>query len=250
MDDNKFKNIIVVLIAIVVALFCIAVIAPKASDVKYHEHTIMVIDKDIDTTLKLTGAATGASALISLLPNDSCTPISEELAELAKYFLIVLSALYLEKYLVTITGFAAFMVLIPVGCLCFIIGYLLKRDAIRNIAVKIVFTALAVFLIIPVSVKVSDYIYTTYENSIQDTIDDANEISIQQEESGFIKNLSAWILSSENGALDYVTNILNNFIEALAVMIVTSCLIPVLVFLLFIWIIKLIGNGFSASGGR
>ena len=35
-----------------------------------------------------------------------------------------------------------------------------------------------------------------------------------------------------------IQNVLNNFIEALAVMIVTSCLIPILVMIFFVWIIK------------
>ena len=31
---------------------------------------------------------------------------------------------------------------------------------------------------------------------------------------------------------------INNFIEALAVMLVTSCVIPILVMLLFVWMVK------------
>ena len=39
---------------------------------------------------------------------------------------------------------------------------------------------------------------------------------------------------------DGARNSLNNFIEALAVMIVTSCVIPILVLLFFIWLAKTI----------
>jgi hypothetical protein len=36
--------------------------------------------------------------------------------------------------------------------------------------------------------------------------------------------------------------VLNNMIEALAVMIVTSCVIPILVLMFFVWLIKLVFN--------
>ena len=36
--------------------------------------------------------------------------------DLSGYFVVVLCAIFLEKYLVTITGFAAFKVLIPIAC--------------------------------------------------------------------------------------------------------------------------------------
>ena len=42
------------------------------------------------------------------------------------------------------------------------------------------------------------------------------------------------------GISDEIQNSLNNFIESLAVLLVTSCLIPLLVLGFFIWIIKAI----------
>jgi hypothetical protein len=39
---------------------------------------------------------------------------------------------------------------------------------------------------------------------------------------------------------DGARNSLNNFIEALAVMIVTSCIIPILVLVFFLWLAKII----------
>ena len=36
-----------------------------------------------------------------------------------------------------------------------------------------------------------------------------------------------------------VENVLNNFIEALAILLVTSCLIPILVLIFFVWLVKI-----------
>mgnify|MGYP007057860948 FL=1 len=37
-----------------------------------------------------------------------------------------------------------------------------------------------------------------------------------------------------------VENVLNNFIEALAILLVTSCLIPILVLIFFVWLVKML----------
>lgn len=42
------------------------------------------------------------------------------------------------------------------------------------------------------------------------------------------------------GAVDEAQNAINGFVEALAVMLVTSCVIPLLVLLLFLWVAKLV----------
>lgn len=90
---------------------------------KINAHAIQSLDDKKTTTLELTAAATAASAAITLIPGDAGTPIADKLADLSSYFLIVVCAIYLEKYLVTITGLAAFKLLIPIGCillsLCF-----------------------------------------------------------------------------------------------------------------------------------
>ena len=52
------------------------------------------------------------------LSGDAGTPIADKLAKIEfAYFLIVVCAIYLEKYLVPITGLAAFKLLIPIGCI-------------------------------------------------------------------------------------------------------------------------------------
>ena len=52
------------------------------------------------------------------------------------------------------------------------------------------------------------------------------------------KNIAGDAKSAAAGLLDEFQQTLNHLIEALAVMIVTSCLIPILVILFFVWIIR------------
>ena len=42
--------------------------------------------------------------------------------------------------------------------------------------------------------------------------------------------------------IEQFKNVLNRFIEAAAVMIVTTCIIPILVILFFLWVVKTLFN--------
>ena len=114
MEKYKYQ-IIGISSLFVFAIISFAVIAPFASSVDSYEGTISALDEKKDNVLKLTAASTATSVAITFIPGDAATPIAEKLADLSSYFLIVLCAIYLEKYLLTITGFVAFKILIPVS---------------------------------------------------------------------------------------------------------------------------------------
>ena len=115
--NPKLATFLKAVVPILVALASIFVIAGYAASPEFHAATIASLDEKTGTVLELTAASTAASAAITLLPGDTATPIADKLAELSSYFLIVISAIYLEKYLTTITGYAAFVILIPAACL-------------------------------------------------------------------------------------------------------------------------------------
>ena len=112
---TKSMKLLVILALIALALASMLKITVFSTNPDNYEHSIERIDGNISTVMKLAASSSAASAVISFLPDDSCTPIANELAELSKYFLIVLSALYLEKYLMTVIGYASFGILIPLA---------------------------------------------------------------------------------------------------------------------------------------
>ena len=149
---------------------------------------------------------------------------------------------------------------------------------------------MAISLVVPASVKISDLIGDTYQAQIEATIEDAkNTQSILENSdlrndtdatdasgtgttgtatqntqekdnstSGSVTNIFDWAKDAISGAKDSVANVvenvtvsteelvqkvensLNHFIEAVAVMIITSCVIPMLVLLLFFWMVKIV----------
>ena len=122
------------------------------------------------------------------------------------------------------------------------------------LAVKLICFGVAIMLIIPASVYVSDTIENTYSASINAAIESAKttvkeaeaaeSAASGQEEttglSGLLSKVTDGISKAAAETVGRFKQVLNNLIEALAVMLVTSCLIPILVILFFLWLVKLI----------
>ena len=88
---------IAALLLLGVLSFCWA--APFMTQPEIYQRSIDSLQAKQETVLELTAASTAASAAITLLPGDTATPIADKLADLSGYFLIVLCAIFLEKYL-------------------------------------------------------------------------------------------------------------------------------------------------------
>lgn len=94
-------------------------------------------------------------------------------------------------------------------------------------------------LVIPGSEKISSIIQATYDTSIQNVIDSVpEEIEIEEDEEGVFSAIWGKVKGGVTGAVDTVKDTLNNFLEAIAVMIVTTCVIPIVTMLFFIWASK------------
>ena len=263
---------------LVLALFSFLVLAKTTSGVDFHKANIESLENKKDKVMELTAASAAASAAITLIPGDVATPIASELADLSSKFVIVICAIYVEKYLLTITGYVTFAILIPIACIIFSIGALLMRPSTFRLSFRIGLLGLAFFLVIPASLEISRMIENTYHESIEATIESATqtaeEIKAENESiaesaptetesepekpSQFNETIGSWlnsvtesgreltenITNSVNQSTEAFRQLFNNMLEAFAVMLVTSCVIPILVLPLFVWMVKLIiGSG-------
>ena len=242
-----------VLLALTIVLSC-TVIGNKLTDPATYSHTIEMLDHNRTTVLGLTAASAAASAAVSALPDDICSPLAQEISEFTTYFMLILSVIYLEKYLITILGAAACYLLIPAGCSALLINWFFPKGMLQSIGTKLVVFGAAVLLVIPTSVWVSDQINAIYSDSIEVTIASASavsenligEASEEGDETSTVideaKALLGDLSGSVAGVVEQFKNLLNRFIEATAVMIVTTCLIPILVIVFFVWIVKTLFN--------
>ena len=241
------------LLALTIILSC-TFVGNKLTDPATYSHTIEVLDHSRSTVLGLTAASAAASAAVSALPDDICSPIAQEISEFTTYFLMILSVIYLEKYLLTILAAAACYFLIPVGCGALLINCFFSRSALQGIGVKLLTFGLVLLLAIPAGVWVSDQINGIYSESIEITVQSASAVSdnlITEKADGSEDNAAVIdkakeflgdLTGSVAGIIQQFKNLLNRFIEATAVMIVTTCVIPILVILFFIWIVKTLFN--------
>ena len=251
---NKYWRIVTVLILTLAIILSPTVIAKKLTDPATFSHTIEVLDKNRTTVLGLTAASAAASAAISAIPEDVCTPLADELSELSTWFMVILAVIYLEKYLLTILSAAACYILIPIGCGARLINCFFPNSVLKSIGTKLCAFGLTLLLVIPGSVWVSDQINSIYSHSIEVTVESANavsdnffgETSNENGETTTVLDEAKSLLGNMSGSVGKVIEkfktILNRFIEATAVMIVTTCLIPILVVLFFVWIIKTLFN--------
>ncbi len=246
MNNTILKNIAIILALILIAAVSSFYCADKLAAPEIYANKVLSIDEKAETVLKLTATSTLASTGISAIPGDTATPIANKLADFSQYFLLILCVLYSEKYLMTLIPVGACRFLVPIICGVFILGRLVKNAAIDRIGYKLLFVTLGVSLVIPMSIGASDMIYNAYRESIETTIASAEELSdktselTDEEDKGVIHSVLRTLSATTETLTNKASNILNRFVETLAVMIVTSCIIPLAVLLFFLWIIKIL----------
>ena len=276
---------------LLIGILSFTVVGKYATAPESHQATITSLDEKKNTVLELTMAATATSAVITLLPGDIGTPIAEKVADLSGYLLIVLCAIFLEKYLVTITGYAAFKIFIPAACVLFATNLFVSNRSLDRLARKLLVFGICIFLVVPSSVKISDLIEHTYPAQIEATLEEAKgteqllENSVEAEASDntaestvsgnqtsqsqqTAENSNLWQKAKDalSGAKESVASVVENvtlsseelvqkvetslshFAEAVAVMLITSCVIPLLVLFVFFWLIKILVDVDLSSG--
>lgn len=243
----------IVALLIIAALLSEFVGRPHFENVETWSGTIEVIDAKKNNVLALTTSTIALSAAISALPDDTGTPVAEQLTQLSGNLGIVLAVLYLEKYLLTVLGFLSFGVLGPAAFVLLAAsllahGRLSTGHTLFILGVRILLIGIIAVTVVPASVWVTQRIDETYQISISQTEPEGSAEESEpagdesQENKNFwdsiasgaaqlVSNLKDGIKSVTDGVVEQVTNL----IEGTIVMIVTSCLVPLLVLAVFLW---------------
>ncbi len=257
---NKKLQIGFIVALVVLALLSGFVARPHFADTKTWDSTIEVIDQKKGNVLALTTSCVALSAGITALPGDTGTPVAEQLAQLSGNLGIVLAVLYLEKYLLTILWSVGLGILIPFALVLFAVslgihGRWSTSGVIRRVATRVLVVAIIGMALVPASVWVSQKVDETYRVSIEqaqqkaaDAADsDSSKTSKKKTESTESKNVleqladgaSGLVTSVTSGAkqmTDEIVRQVTDLIEGVIVMIVTSCVIPLLVLAAFLWL--------------
>lgn len=261
---------------------------------KYHNRRISYLEEKRDNAKDLIAAASSAAFMISLLPEDTATPNANQIADIGKDFLIILSALTAEQYLLAITGRAAFIYLIPAGLVLAVISVLIRRLRwMRRLTYILLLFSIALYSVIPLSILIAGTIDDTYQKTVNATIEATQELEKEyhlagiayDETEGATESETEWMEETEeekslfsslkdtvfgageavnetvggavqstqdffSGAADTITSfpemadetreLARQYMEAFVIMLVTTCVIPLMTMLTLALLIHLV----------
>lgn len=256
---NKKLQVGIIVALVVLALLSGFVARPHFADTKTWDSTIEVIDQKKGNVLALTASCVALSAGITALPGDTGTPVAEQLAQLSGNLGIVLAVLYLEKYLLTILWLVGLGILIPFALVLFAVslgfhGRWSTSAVLRRVATRVLVVAVIGMALVPASVWVSQKVDETYQVSIEQTEQKATEASkasstksekksettenknVLEQLTDGASSLLTSVTDSAKSMTDKVVQQVTDLIEGVIVMIVTSCVIPLLVLAAFLWL--------------
>lgn len=265
-NNLKYVRYIIMLILPIAMIFSV-VQSDTFSNPKSYINEFRKFDKKAETTELLIATSTGTGALISLIPNDTGKPVAEKLIDLGEKFCIILGAIYLEKYLITIFSLVGFKYILPsAGFLLFL--YLWNPNQkwaamLFTTALKLALFGIVVINIIPISLRVSDMIEATYQTSIDaattvnqdmnaqvkntknketavsdDPIENAKNFFISIPD--HVADVGQQITEGTKNLLDQARTCINRLLEAFVIMLIINCVLPILVIVAFIGILKIL----------
>ena len=257
MRNLPYRKWIVSLWLICMMMVSVVLVAPRFSSANwpFRERLTASIDAKIGNTLELTASSSAASLAVSALPGDTATPLAEKLADFGGGFLVVLCALYFEKCMFAVIGYLLFAVFIPVALLLLMLSQFWQKRLCRTLAACLSISGILLFLMIPTGLAVSDMVYVTQKGVIQETIDASGNLSLEIEEglqesegqddkeAGLLEKAKGMLTTVSTFSADMVQkakDLMTGFLHSLALMVVTACVVPIAVILLFLWMVKLV----------
>jgi hypothetical protein len=120
-----------------------------------------------------------------------------------------------------------------------------KSRLFQSLAIKVGILAIALLLIVPVSMKLSDYIYDINQVTIEQEIEEIDE-NVEQSESNadspwymrLWNTVTETVKSTAEAAIEGGQKALNKFVDAVSVFVIAYCAIPILTAIVFLWLFK------------
>lgn len=247
-DVHRVK-LVKILLAVLISVSSASVLAYKVPEHRYVKETLDSLEESKTTVMEFSGATIAVSFAITALPDDLGSPLAGTLADMNKYFVFIFAVLYVEKLIVVEGMKLSFAYIIPIACGLYILAVLSGKAFFKNFAVKLMTLGLAIVFVIPVSTHVTEKVCEDYLVYVDETIAEAdagaekvNEIMDSGEEGTtvFDKLTDAFktVIQGISDLLTYFENVLKKCVNSIAIMIVTTFVVPMLVLLLFRWLLR------------
>ena len=262
---NVHKKTGLSILCAVALCLCIGILAPHFSNAATYQHLTDRLDEKRETAIEVSAVLAGASVAIAAVPGDATTPIADQIASMNSYLIVVIGAIMLEKYLLPLIGMLVFFVLFPVALLLCIMFIHLQKRLLLQSALLLAILGISLLLVIPTGILIGEKVDTLYGlSTLSDTIQhDLKELEagsatdsaalrdtqnnngspldgLSDRILGFLSDQAETITSDAAVQLEKIKVILGDLLDAIAALIVSTCIIPILTFFLFFWIVKLL----------
>ncbi len=242
MRSLRRSNVIICAVLVVFAFLSFFVLAPLLEKPETYASEIESLSEKEKTLYSLTAAAAVTSAAIAAVPGDTTTAISDAITDLTLFFVVSLSAVFLEKYLITVIGMVGFRILIPVACLLGCLYTKLRSRMLFTWACRLLIFTVVIMCAIPLSTAMSDKMVEMNQATIQTTIQDgqlAEEALEETDSKGFFSNVAGAVSNFLDGIGQSFQNAgnavkvkLQNTVSSVAVMLIATCVSPVIAFVI------------------
>ncbi len=249
LTEAKAKVLVKVLLAVFFMMLSIFVLAYEVPQTKYVQSTVDSLEDSRTKIMEFSGATIATSLAITALPDDFGTPLADTLADMNTYFVFIFAAIFVEKLLVLEGVKFSFAWIIPIALGLYILGTLVTKDSIKLFGKKLLIFGMAVVLVIPVSTHFTEKICADYLVYVDETIQEANDgaqkvneiMATDEDEATIFDKLSAAFktaMSGMNDLLAYFENVIKKFVNSIAIMLVTSFVLPLIVLFIFRWLLR------------
>lgn len=264
---------------VIVGIVSFFILAPVASDPTTLSGVRASLDSQQSTVTGLAGTATAIAAGLSVVPGDALTPVADKLIEVSGWFVVIVVTIFVQKILVTVAGSIAFALIVPIACMLGIVSIYSRRVGFRTLAIKLAAFAIVLAFAVPASIWASTALTETHAqaalaaNAAEDLAEE--EDSLPGEDGGgeapassdtdFLGSIQSWIAGAVDNVGNFVQSATNSIDEAkddavraseyyteqFALLLVTTCIMPILVLVLLWWVIKMLFSiDLTAKGSR
>ena len=246
MSKEKLVKILAIVFLMVFSFTVLTHVIPES---KYVQDTVKHLEDSQNTIMKFSGTTIATSLSLSALPNDFASPLASTVSDLNTYFIFIFAVLFVEKLLVIEGIKIALVWMIPAACVLGILAVVFEKDVFKNFAKKLLILGISVIFVVPISTHFTETVCADYLTYVDETIEEAdagankiNELMAEDgEDATFFDKLSSAFktaINDVNDLLAYFKNVVKKCVNSVAVMIVTTFVLPMLVMLLFRWLLK------------
>lgn len=246
---NHLEKITKSLFFIFIIVLSMSVLLYTVPKLEFMKETVESLEESQETVMTFSGTTIATSVALSALPDDFASPLASTISDLNVYMVFMMIVVFAEKLIVLEGTKVSLMCIIPFACVLYIAYVWTTKDVCKQFARRLLILGASIILVIPISTHFTEAVCADYLAYVDETIEETqagadkiNEaMSPNGENATIFDKLSAAFknaIESVKDLLTYFENVVKKCINSIAIMIVTTFVVPFLILLLFRWLLK------------